>query len=150
MISWQAQCFWKILQFSRTSRGKHSFWKSGSSIFANVSQDLLVLEVRIFSFRRSLAENARFGSLAIFNFCECLAEFARFGSPDLQWKSPRKRSFSKVWIFIEGGRLAENAPFRSDRSDRIKNATAVTAYNGCYHSHRQSPMNVTTVIVSRM
>ena len=33
-----------------------------ASIFVEVSQKTLVLEVRIFSFRGSLAENARFGS----------------------------------------------------------------------------------------
>ena len=47
------------------------------SIFVEVSQKRLVLEVRIFSFRGSLAENVR------------------FGSPDLQFsrKSRTKRSF---------------------------------------------------------
>ena len=67
------------LQFSRKSRTKRSFWKSGSSVFEEVSHKTLVLEVRIFSFRGSLAQNAR------------------FGSPDLQFsrKSRTKRSFWK-------------------------------------------------------
>ena len=47
------------LQFSRKSRTKRSFWKSGSSVFEEVSHKTLVLEVRIFSFRGSLAEFAR-------------------------------------------------------------------------------------------
>ena len=67
------------LQFSRKSRTKRSFWKSGSSVFEEVSHKTLVLEPRIFSFRGSLAQNAR------------------FGSPDLQFsrKSRTKRSFWK-------------------------------------------------------
>ena len=65
------------LQFSRKSRTKRSFWSSGSSVFEDVSHKTLVLEVRIFSFRGSLAQNAR------------------FGAPDLQFsrKSRTKRSF---------------------------------------------------------
>ena len=39
---------------------KRSLWKSGSSVLANVPQHLLVLEIRIFSFRGSLPENAPF------------------------------------------------------------------------------------------
>ena len=39
---------------------KTLFWKSGSSIFATVSQNLLVLEVRIFSFRSP--RKRRFGT----------------------------------------------------------------------------------------
>ena len=50
------------LQFSRKSRTKHSFWSSGASVFEEVSHKTLVLEVRIFSFRGSLAQNTRFGS----------------------------------------------------------------------------------------
>ena len=50
------------LQFSRTSRTKRSFWSSGASVFEEVSHKTLVLEVRIFSFRGSLAQNTRFGS----------------------------------------------------------------------------------------
>ena len=46
------------LQFSRKSRTKRSFWKSGASVFEEVSHKTLVLEVRIFSFRGSLAQNA--------------------------------------------------------------------------------------------
>ena len=41
---------------------KRSFWKSGASVFEEVSHKTLVLEVRIFSFRGSLAQNARFGA----------------------------------------------------------------------------------------
>ena len=64
-------------QFSRKSRRKRSFWKSGASVFEEVSQKTCVLEVPIFSFRGSLAQNAR------------------FGAPDLQFsrKSRIKRSF---------------------------------------------------------
>ena len=50
------------LQFSRKSRTKRSFWSSGASVFEEVSHKTLVLEVRIFSFRGSLAQNTRFGS----------------------------------------------------------------------------------------
>ena len=72
------------LQFSRKSRTKRSFWKSGSSVFEEVSHKTLVLEVRIFSFRGSLAQNAR------------------FGSPDLQFsrKSRTKRSFWKSGALV--------------------------------------------------
>ena len=64
-------------QFSRKSRTKRSFWSSGSSVFGEVSHKTFVLELRIFSYRGSLAQNAR------------------FGAPDLQFsrKSRRKRSF---------------------------------------------------------
>ena len=67
------------LQFSRKSRTKRSFRSSGSSVFEEVSHKTLVLEVRSFSFRGSLAQNAR------------------FGSPELQFsrKSRTKRSFWK-------------------------------------------------------
>ena len=67
------------LQFSRKSPTKRSFWKSGSSVFEEVSYKTLVLELRIFSFRGSLAQNAR------------------FGAPELQFsrKSRTKRSFWK-------------------------------------------------------
>ena len=76
-FSWQAQYFWNIFPFSRKSRRKRSFWKSGASVFEEVSHKTLVLEVRSFSFRGSLAQNAR------------------FGAPDLQFsrKSRTKRSF---------------------------------------------------------
>ena len=47
------------LQFSRKSRRKRSFWKSGSSVFEEVSHKTLLLKVRIFSFQGSLAEFAR-------------------------------------------------------------------------------------------
>ena len=47
------------LQFSRKSRTKRSFWKSGSSVFEEVSHKTLVLELRIFNFRGNLAEFAR-------------------------------------------------------------------------------------------
>ena len=65
------------LQFSRKSRTKRSVWSSGSSVFEEVSHKTLGLELRIFSFRGSLAQNAR------------------FGAPDLQFsrKSRTKRSF---------------------------------------------------------
>ena len=81
MISWQAQYFWNIFPFSRKSRTKRSFWKSGASVFEEVSHKTLVLEVRSFSFRGSLAQNAR------------------FGAPDLQFsrKSRRICSFTISW-----------------------------------------------------
>ena len=103
-------------QFSGTSRIKRSFWKSGSSVFKGASHKTLVLEVRIFSFRGSLAQNARFGApgsqfsgtsrikrsfwksgssvfeevshktlvleVRIFSFQGSLAEFARLQDPD--------------------------------------------------------------------
>ena len=67
------------LQFSRKSRTKRSFWSSGASVFEEVSHKTLVLELRSFSFRGSLAQNAR------------------FGAPELQFsrKSRTKRSFWK-------------------------------------------------------
>ena len=102
------------LQFARKSRAKRSFCKSGSSVCEEVSRKTLVLQVRIFSFRGSLAQNAR------------------FGAPDLQFsrKSRRKRSFwksgssvfeevshktlvSEVRIFSFRGSLAQNARFGS-------------------------------------
>ena len=101
------------LQFSRESRTKRSFWKSGSSVFEEVSHKTLVSELRIFSFRGSLAQNARFGapdlqfsrkSRAKRSFWksgasvfEEVAQNARFGAPDLQFsrKSRTKRSFWK-------------------------------------------------------
>ena len=72
------------LQFSRKSRTKRSFWKSGSSVFEEVSHKTLVSELRIFSFRGSLAQNAR------------------FGSPELQFsrKSRTKRSFWKSGALV--------------------------------------------------
>ena len=67
---------------------KRSFWKSGSSVFEEVSQKTFVLEVPIFSFRGSLAQNARFGSTDL--------QFSR--------KSRTKRSFwssgSSVFVGI--------------------------------------------------
>ena len=65
------------LQFSRKSRTKRWFWKSGSSVFKEVSHKTFVLELRIFSYRGSLAQNARFGALDL--------QFSR--------KSRSKRSF---------------------------------------------------------
>ena len=97
MISWQAQYLWNMLpfswksrrkrhktlalevwifsfrgslaqnarfgapdfQFSRKSRTKRSFWSSGFSVFEEVSHKTFLLELRIFSFRGSLAEFAR-------------------------------------------------------------------------------------------
>ena len=50
------------LQFSRKSRTKRSFRSSGSSVFEEVSHKTLVSELRIFSFRGSLAHDARFGA----------------------------------------------------------------------------------------
>ena len=46
-------------QFLGKSRRKRSFWKSGSSVFEEVSHKALVLEGQIFNFRGSLAQNAR-------------------------------------------------------------------------------------------
>ena len=121
------------LQFSRKSRTKRSFWKSGASVFEEVSHKTLVLEVRIFSFRGSLPQNARFGApelqfsrksptkrsfwssgasvfeevshktlvleVRIFSFRGSLAQNTRFGSPDLQFsrKSRRICSFTISW-----------------------------------------------------
>ena len=92
-----------------------------------------------------------------------LLRFARFESPDLQFsrdlqfskKSPRKSEnapfhFSKVWLLICGGGLAENVTFgrtplqEGYRSHRFKNVTHVTAsrmlprssFQECVHSHR--------------
>ena len=113
------------LQFSRKSPTKRSFWKSGASVFEEVSHKTLVLEVRIFSFRGSLAQNARFGApelqfsrksrtkrsfwssgasvfeevshktlvleVRIFSFRGSLAQNARFGSPDLQFSRKSRR-----------------------------------------------------------
>ena len=78
------------LQFSRKSRTKRSFRSSGSSVFEEVSHKTLVLERRSFSFRRSLAQNARFGSPDL-----QFSRKSRFGAPDLQFsrKSRTKRSF---------------------------------------------------------
>ena len=139
MISWQAQYFRNMFPFSWKSRRKRSFWKSGSSVFEEVSHKALVLEVRIFSFQGSLAENAFFGApdsqfsrksrrkrsfwksgasvfeevsqktcvleVPIFSFRGSLAQNARFGAPDLQFsrKSRIKRSFwsSGPWVFEE-------------------------------------------------
>ena len=116
------------LQFSRKSRIRRFFWSSRFSVFEDVSQKTLVLEVRIFSFRGRLAQNAR------------------FGSPDLQFSrtSRTKRSFwsSGSSIFKEvshktlllelrilsfRGRLAENARFASpdlqfSRTSRTKHS----------------------------
>ena len=71
------------LQFSRKSRTKRSFWSPGASVFEEVSHKTLVLELRSFSFRGSLAQNAR------------------FGAPELQFsrKSRTKRSFWKSGSF---------------------------------------------------
>ena len=80
------------LQFSRKSRTKRSFWKSGASVFEEVSHKTLVLELRSFSFRGSLAQNARFGAPEL-----QFSRKSRFGSPELQFsrKSRTKRSFWK-------------------------------------------------------
>ena len=60
------------------------------SIFVEVSQKTLVLEVRIFSFRGSLAENARFGSSDL-QFSRKSRIRRSFGSPDLQFsRKPRR------------------------------------------------------------
>ena len=83
-----------------------------ASIFVEVSHTTLVLELRISSFRGSLAQNARFGApdlqfskmsrtkrsfwkSGIFSFRGSLVQNARFGAPDLQFskKSRTKRSF---------------------------------------------------------
>ena len=79
------------LQFSRKSRTKRSFWSSGASVFEEVSQKTLVLEVRSFSFRGSLAENVRFGSPDLQFSRKSLAQNARFGSPDLQFSRKSRR-----------------------------------------------------------
>ena len=117
------------------------------SIFAEVSQNFLVLEVRIFGFRGSLAEKTLVLEVWNFTFCDCLAEFARFGSPDLQClrKPGRKNALfgsldlqliseclaeiARLWkpgssVFEEASQsLTENAPFPAWR--RFKNAPEV-------------------------
>ena len=133
MISWQAQYFWNMLPFSWKSRTKRLFWSAGASVFEEVSHKTLVLEVRSFSFRGSLAQNARFGApdlqfsrksrtkrsfwssgasvfeevshktlvleLRSFSFRGSLAQNARFGAPDLQFsrKSRRICSYTISW-----------------------------------------------------
>ena len=104
------------------SRTICSFWSSGFSIFEEVSQKTLVLEVRIFSFRGRLAENARFGSL------------------DLQFA--QNLLVLEVRIFSFRGSLAENAPFPASRT------LPQSPLQGCYRSHRFK--NVTAVTTSRM
>ena len=113
------------LQFSRKPRTKRSFWSAGASVFEEASHKTLVLERRIFSFRGSLAQNARFGApdlqfsrksrtkrsfrksgssvfeevshktlvseLRIFSFRGSLAQNARFGSPELQFSRKSRR-----------------------------------------------------------
>ena len=166
MISWQAQYFCNMLPFSWKSHTKRSFWSAGASVFEEVLHKTLVLEVRIFSFRGSLAQNARFGApdlqfswkshtkrsfwksgssvfeevlhktlvseVRSFSFRGSLAQNARFGAPDLQFsrKSRAKRSFwksessvfedvshktlvSEVRSFSFRGSLAQNARFGS-------------------------------------
>ena len=122
-------------QFSRTSRRKHSFWKPGSSVFEEVSSKTLVLELRILSFRGSLAENAlqfsrksrrkrsfwKSGSsvleevsrktlvleLRILSFRGSLAENACFGSPALQFS--RESCIRRSFCFSFRGSLEEFA-----------------------------------------
>ena len=121
---------------------KRSFWASGRSVFEEVSQKMLVLEVRIFSFRGSLSENARFGSL------------------DLQFLRMSRRicSFWKSGSSFRWGR-AENAPFRSldlhlwwkpctKRAFWKRNVTTVTPLQECYPRHRFK--NVSAVTASRI
>ena len=52
-------------QFSRKFRIKRSIRSSGSLVFEEVSYKMLVLELRLFSFRGSLAQNARFRAPAL-------------------------------------------------------------------------------------
>ena len=116
-------------QFSGKSRTKRSFWSSGSSVFGEILHKTLILERRSFSYRGSLAQNARFGAPDLqfsgksrtkrsfwssgssvfgeilhktlilerrsFSYRGSLAQNARFGAPDLQFsgKSRTKRSF---------------------------------------------------------
>ena len=44
MISWQVQSFWNMFPFSWKSRRKCSLWKSGSSVFEEVSHKTLLLK----------------------------------------------------------------------------------------------------------
>ena len=53
------------LQFFRASRRMRSFWKSGSSVFEEVSQKTLLLEVWIFICGWRLAENVPFGKVML-------------------------------------------------------------------------------------
>ena len=68
----------------RMSRVKCSFWKSAFSLFANVSCEMLVLEIDIRA------------------FCECLVWSARFGSLHSHFlrMSRVKRSFWKLTISL--------------------------------------------------
>ena len=120
------------LQFSKKSRAKSSFWKSGSAVFVEVSHKTLLLELWILSFRGSLAERSFWKSGSSVFEEVSHAENARFGSPDLQFskKSRAKSSFWKsgsavfvevshktllleLWILSFRGSLAENARFGS-------------------------------------
>ena len=144
------------LQFSRKSRTKRSFWMSGALVFEEVSHKTLVLELRIFSFRGSLSQNARFGSpelqfsrksltkrsfwksgalvfeevshktlvseLRIFSFRGSLSQNARFGSPELQFsrKSRTKRSFwmSGALVFEEvSHKIQKASSYRDPKTD---------------------------------
>ena len=85
------------LQFSRKSRTKRSFWKSGSSVFEEVSHKTLVLELRSFSWSSgaSVFEEVSHKTLVlevrIFSFRGSLAQNTRFGSPDLQFSRKSRR-----------------------------------------------------------
>ena len=115
------------------------------SIFANVSHVLLVLELRILHFRGSFAQNAHFGSpnLQFSRKSRRKRLFWKSGSSILRmsrricsfWKSGS--SVFEVWIFMCGGRLAENVPFGN------RNVTAIMVPG---HSFK----NVTVVVDSRM
>ena len=119
MISWQA--LWNMFPFSWKTRKKRSFWKSGSSVFEEASQKTLVLEVWIFSFRGSVAENTRFGSLDL-QFLRMSHRICSF------WKSGRVFSF---WRKSLRGGLKEKTllifPLGAASSHCLKIVPAVTA-----------------------
>ena len=128
------------LEFSRKSRRKRSFWKSGTSNSSSVSQNLR----RIFSFRRSLAENARFGSLDL-QFLPMSCSFWKSGSSVFEEVS------KKTLLFPLG--TASRKCFRRRRFMHVAAVAASRMWpqpplHGCYRSHRFK--NLTAVTASKM
>ena len=89
--------FWKrsLCQFWRMSPTKRSFWKVSLSVFANVSNETLILEGLFVSFCECLVRNAHFGS--------SLCQFLRM--------SRTKRSFWKVSLSVFANVLYETLIF---------------------------------------
>ena len=170
-----SSCFFESLvenaRFGDPAREKRAL---EPSIFANVSQNLLVLEVRIFSFRVSQ-------KTFVLHFGECLAECACFGALDLRswWESCRKCNFGPASLIVLQrrfknvteaivSRMLPQSPLPPStlqegyRSPRFRNVTPVSAsrmwarspLQECYHSHRFSQRrfmkNVTEVAASQM